>query len=217
MGLPKFLYEAAIHPLEMLQALPVPELSLPDAVSRGDLVFFFVQLSFRLYTILYRSMRSGSLRACDAPCASDGASTISLLLATVVWGGIYFVRSFGRADEPHLDSAIPPVCLLLAHAASLAYHAVPAYRALAPAGRGDGDRGRRLVLWSVLLGVDMVLDSPLPGPDDDRRLCRSPGASRRESTRSSSGRRPASGSWISPRRRCCTWSATGSAPATATW
>ena len=34
----------------------------------------------------------------------------ALLLAFVVFGGVYFVRSLGRSDGPHLDSAIPPVC-----------------------------------------------------------------------------------------------------------
>jgi hypothetical protein len=43
-----------------------------------------------------------------------------VLVAAAVWGMVFYVRSLGRSDEPHLDSAIPPVCLLLGHAAGLA-------------------------------------------------------------------------------------------------
>jgi hypothetical protein len=153
-GLPRFFYEAAIHPLEMLQALPVPELRLPADFSRFELVFFFVNLEFRLYAALYlvfalwlgsrllRAIRGG--RSFEAP----------LLLATVVWGGIYFVRSYGRADEPHLDSAIPPVCLLLALAAHRVYRFWPV-RGAATAFVIGG-----CALWVTLLGVDMVFRFP---------------------------------------------------------
>jgi hypothetical protein len=90
------------------------------------------------------------------------------LLATVVFGGIFFVRSFGRADEPHLDSAIPPVCLLLGYAAYLAYRRwasdLPgAQTAIVVVG---------FALWGVLLGVDTMYQYPfsvLP-PDDNPRI-----------------------------------------------
>ena len=79
-----------------------------------------------------------------------------LLLATVVFGAIYFVRSFGRADEPHLDSAIPPVCLLLAYAAYLAWRRW-----------WQGWRGVQTAIvvvgfasWVALLGVDMMFKHP---------------------------------------------------------
>ena len=51
-------------------------------------------------------------------CSRGGDPRAVLFFTVVVWGAVYFTRSFGRSDEPHLDSALPPVCLLLAHAAS---------------------------------------------------------------------------------------------------
>ena len=151
-GLPKFFYEAAIHPLEMLQALPVPEVALPTVLSQGALVHFFTTLAFRLYALLYLVyafwLARGLLRALRERRSFES----SLLLATVVWGGIYFVRSFGRADEPHLDSAIPPVCLLLAHAVHAAYVRWP--RIVAESAIVIGG----FVLWVFLVGVDMVFD-----------------------------------------------------------
>jgi len=158
-GLRQFFYEAAIHPLAMLQALPVPELSLPGALNQGALVFFFVTMAFRLYALLYAAyalwLARGLLRAMRERRGFES----SLLLATVVWGGIYFVRSFGRADEPHLDSAIPPVCLLLAHAASSAYRRWPRWVAESAIVIGG------FVLWIFLLGVDMVFDFPFLAAD----------------------------------------------------
>jgi hypothetical protein len=153
-GLPQFFFEAAIHPLEMLQALPVPTLTWPQKWRRWDLIFFFVNLEFRLYTLMYlafaiwlgarllRALREG--RSFEEP----------LLLATVVFGGIYFVRSFGRADEPHLDSAIPPVCLLLA------YSAYRVHRRWTPRLPAAAIVIVGFALWVVLLGVDMMFRYP---------------------------------------------------------
>jgi 4-amino-4-deoxy-L-arabinose transferase-like glycosyltransferase len=153
-GLRQFFFEAAIHPLAMLQALPVPELMLPDRVSRAQLVSFFITLQFRIYVLLFlvyvlvlgfRLVRAWrERRSFESP----------LLLAIVIWGGIYFVRSFGRADEPHLDSAIPPVCLLLAHAAHAAYVRWPRLVAQTAVVVGG------FVLWIFLLGVDAMFDNP---------------------------------------------------------
>ena len=109
---------------------------------------------------------SDSTRCCTWPLRScSGAGLLRaarerrgfeepLLLATVVWGGIYFIRSYGRADEPHLDSAIPPVCLLLAVAAHRAYRHWPR-RGVQTAIVIGG-----FALWIYLLGVDLVFRYP---------------------------------------------------------
>ncbi len=153
-GLRQFFFEAAIHPLAMLQALPVPELEWPARLKRFDLVFFFISLEFRLYALLYLvlALRIGSrvLRA-----VREGRSFEQpLLLATVLFGGIYFIRSYGRSDEAHLDSAIPPVCLLLAYAAYRVHRRWP-WRGAQTAIVIGGP-----VLWISLLGVDMVYTDP---------------------------------------------------------
>ncbi len=153
-GLGRFFYEAAIHPLHMLQALPVPELKLPREPTRGNLVWFFVLLEFRLYALLYAAYALWLGRRLLRAVRERRSFEDPLLLATVTWGAIYFVRAFGRADEPHLDSAIPPVCLLLAYSAHLVYLRWP--RRVVEAALVVGG----FVLWVVLLGVDTVLADP---------------------------------------------------------
>ena len=97
------------------QALPMPELTFPVTGERRDVEAFFVAVQFRAYSALYVAyagvLAFGWIRAIRArrPFASP------LLLAVVVWGGIYFARSLGRADGAHLASTLPPTCLLLAH------------------------------------------------------------------------------------------------------
>jgi hypothetical protein len=153
-GLRQFFFEAAIHPLAMLQALPVPALSWPEKWRRWDLIFFFVNLEFRIYALLYLAfavwLGSRLLRAVRERRPFEQP----LLLATVVFGGIYFMRSYGRADEPHLDSAIPPVCLLLAYAAHRVqrrwvWRGAPAVTVIVC-----------FALWVFLLGVDMMFRYP---------------------------------------------------------
>jgi hypothetical protein len=151
-GLGRFFYEAAIHPLEMLQALPVPELTLPRRPTRGALVSFFVHLEFRLYALLYLAYALWLGRRCLRAARERRSFEDPLLLATVVWGGIYFLRSFGRADEPHLDSAIPPVCLLLAYTLHLAHARWPRLATEATLVVAS------FALWIYLLGVDTILD-----------------------------------------------------------
>jgi 4-amino-4-deoxy-L-arabinose transferase-like glycosyltransferase len=155
-GLPQFFFEAAIHPLEMLQALPVPALTWPEKWRRWDLIFFWVNLEFRLYTLLYLGFAIWLAARLLRAVRERRSFEEPLLLATVVFGAIYFVRSFGRADEPHLDSAIPPVCLLLAYAAYLAWRrwwqGWPGLQtAIVVVGFG---------LWVALLGVDMMFRYP---------------------------------------------------------
>ena len=153
-GLPRFFYEAAIHPLQMLQALPVPELTLPETLTRFHLVYFFINLEFRLYAVLYLALAlwlgARLLRAVRERRSFEDP----LLLATVLWGGIYFIRSYGRADEPHLDSAIPPVCLLLALTAHRVYRRWPVRGGATAIVIGG------FALWFYLLGVDMVFRGP---------------------------------------------------------
>ena len=43
-----------------------------------------------------------------------------LLTSVVVWAAVYLGRALGRSDGSHIDSALPPVCLLLAHGSHLA-------------------------------------------------------------------------------------------------
>lgn len=126
-GLAAVWREAVLRPLVMtgLQSLPIPELALPASWSGFALERWFVALQFRAWPILYLGYAL-ALAALWLRLRRQGRPFPHALLAAVVsWGGIYFLRSLGRADQAHLDSALPPVCLLLAHALSRALHGRP--------------------------------------------------------------------------------------------
>lgn len=163
-GLREFFFEAAIHPLEMLQALPVPALRWPEQWRRWDLIFFFVNLEFRLYSLLYLAFAVWLAARLLRAVRERRSFEEPLLLATVVFGGIFFVRSFGRADEPHLDSAIPPVCLLLAYSAYKLHQRLGWPPAAQAAIMVVG-----FALWVALLGPDLMFRYPfslLPPADN---------------------------------------------------
>lgn len=120
-GPEKLWLEVVTRPLAMTdgQRLPVPPLTwLPLSFDRDQIADWFVAVQFRAWTLLYLGYTVGLgaswLRArwAGRPFAQP------LLCACVIWGGVYFLRAFGRADSAHLYSALPPVCLLLGHLSS---------------------------------------------------------------------------------------------------
>lgn len=111
--------EVVFRPLVMtqLQSLPAPALYLPTAFDRWHFEYAFSMLEFRIYPLLYLGYASLlAFRWLSAVRAGKSYDEV-LLLATVVWGGVYLLRSIGRTDVFHLESAIPPVCLLIARLA----------------------------------------------------------------------------------------------------
>jgi len=134
-GLDTLWREIVVRPMVMTdeQSLPVPDLALFPGWGRWKIRRWFVALQFRSWGALYLGyavvLGYHALRTLRRREASQRA----LLVAVAVWGGIYFLRTLGRSDEPHLDSALPPVCLLLGH---LFY--VGAWRF---GGRGGSDGG----------------------------------------------------------------------------
>ncbi len=151
-GLEVIWSEVVVRPLRMteLQALPVPALHFPQSLDRWQLEHAFSMLEFRLYPLLYLGY-AGVLgwRWLSALRAGKAFDDV-LLLSTVVWGGVYLLRSFGRADIPHLESAIPPVCLLIARLVQ-PFASKPPARAWATALR----IGAVFCAWGVLKGVDL--------------------------------------------------------------
>ncbi|MGH0030124.1 MAG: hypothetical protein ACQGVC_10065 [Myxococcota bacterium] len=109
--------ELLVRPVVMtdLQSLPLPSLALPDEWTRRTLRNWFVAVQFRGFALLYAVY---VVVAGVAVLRRRGDARAVLLFTLVVWGAVYFTRSLGRSDEPHLDSALPPVCLLLGHALS---------------------------------------------------------------------------------------------------
>jgi hypothetical protein len=120
-------HEIFVRPIVMtnLQSFPVPDLFWPDIDDRTSLRRALLAVEFRAYSLVYFGYALALAVALGRRLRSRGADREvdafphALLLAIVVWGGVFFTRAFGRADQAHLNSALPPVCLLLAHLAHL--------------------------------------------------------------------------------------------------
>jgi hypothetical protein len=151
-GLEAVWQEVVVRPLWMteLQALPIPPLYFPQSLDRWQLEHAFSMLEFRLYPLLFLGYLCAlGWRWWSALRAGKSFDDV-LLLSTVVWGATYFLRSFGRADIPHLETAIPPVCLLIAHLAQPRASKMPA-RAWATALRVVSV----FCAWVLLNGADL--------------------------------------------------------------
>ena len=143
------------------QAKPIPDMVLPDSWGlRLQVKLWFIAVQFRLHPAVYATytLALGFLwvRAVRRREPFEHA----LLFAIVIWGGLFFVRSLGRSDWAHLDSAVPPMCLLLVHALWLGLRAVPGPSAGWP--RRAFESAGCLALfaaWAFLLGSDLPLRS----------------------------------------------------------
>jgi len=96
--------EMLVRPLAMLQPLPLPDV-YPPRWDRDAITGSFITLAFRFYLVFFAGylvvLAVQGVRAARArrPFPSP------LLLAIVVFGAIFYIRSLGRSDEAHLDSA----------------------------------------------------------------------------------------------------------------
>lgn len=148
--------EAVVRPVAMTdqQSLPVPPLNWgPDGPARKQISDWFVGVQFRAWTALYAGYALGLGLAWFRAVRTRQPFGHTLLLVFVVWGGVYFLRSFGRSDSAHLYSAIPPVCLLIGHVCWLAVHEIRPPRLAALAAAAVFMAG-----WVYLIGTDRVLD-----------------------------------------------------------
>jgi hypothetical protein len=160
-GLERVFQEVVLHPLAMLQSRPPPSIDPIDWANRQSIYRWFVAVEFRAYWLLYGGYAAALGGLWLFSVARRRTFRHSLLLAVVILGGVYFVRSLGRSDEPHLDSVLPPICLLLAHLVSRGFAAVW------PAGSQPTSR-RSLVVgvvgaallfaWIFFNGSDRYLD-----------------------------------------------------------
>lgn len=172
-GLGTLFREVVLHPLAMLQPLPPPEIVWPEQWGRVEVYEAFVALQFRGIWLLYGGYLLGlaalwvRARRAGAPFAHG------LLTATAVFGAVFFIRSTGRSDEPHLDSVVPPACLLFAHGAGALFERSwprrlpePGLRRVAAWALCAGILGA----WAFLLGTDRMLDPAQRGKRPLRSL-----------------------------------------------
>jgi hypothetical protein len=111
--------------LQSAQSLPSPPFSLlPASGDRDGVYHWWVSFQYRLYILLYAAYAVGLLAAWWRAGRERRRFEHGLLLAVVVWGGIYLFRTLGRSDDHHLMSALPPALLVLAHALEWGTHRV---------------------------------------------------------------------------------------------
>ncbi len=168
-------FESVVRPVAMtkLQSLSPRELSwLPEAATRNSIHEWFLAIQFRAWKLLYLAYLIGIAVAWIRDFRAGRTFRNPLLAVVVAWGGIFFIRSFGRSDGPHLYSAIPPICLLLAYAGWLGVRALQR-RNRRPIGRaGYAIAGVALASWIFLMGSDRIFHPghfgrlPLTGLDE---------------------------------------------------
>ncbi len=119
-GLEKLWIEMVVRPVEMtaLQSRPIPPI-LFENLDRTRISFSFASLGFRLYPILYLGLLASLLYRWLRAWKANRPFESVFLLTFVVFGAVYFTRSMGRSDIPHLESAIAPVAILVAYCASM--------------------------------------------------------------------------------------------------
>jgi hypothetical protein len=146
--------EVFVRPVAMTraQSLPIPSLALPAHWAQPQLGLWFAALQFRLYGLLY-SVYLAAIAWSEWRARRQGSARRDPMLAVLVIFGIcYFTRALGRSDEAHLDSALPPACLILAHALwRIASAARLSPRTAAACGTA------LLAGWTCLLGTPFVL------------------------------------------------------------
>lgn len=185
-GLDALWREVVVRPVVMTDVQSLPSLPfswLPEGGSRRDLFRWFIAAQHRFYGVMYVVYIVGPCWLWVQARRRGTPFRQTLLLATAVWGGIYLLRSLGRADDHHLMSALPPACLILAHGADRVAAAVGA-RSGAP------EWTRRLVAlaactllllgWAYAQRVDLFLTSTYRG---EAPLTSTGGAIRIKSTR----------------------------------
>lgn len=159
-GVATFLREVVIHPLEMLQPLPVPELVMPQNWSRFQIESAFWRLEFRLYALLFAAYGVALAWSWIRCFRADRPFPHAFLASIVIFGAVFYIRSHGRADESHLDSTVPILCVLLAHATSIAFQrlrARPGFGWLRTSPAATATAFVVLAAWIFLLGSDRML------------------------------------------------------------
>jgi hypothetical protein len=161
-GLETLWRDVVVRPIAMtdLQSMEIPEMIRPESWTRRKISKLFTAVQFRAWAILYGGYAAVLAFQWLRALVTRRAFEPVLLSVVVVWGAVFFIRTLGRSDVGHLESALPPVCLVLAHLAS---RLLPWQRRgarssgwakrLATAGVITGTLG----VWIFLFGTDQML------------------------------------------------------------
>ncbi len=155
-GLDRLFFEVIVRPVEMLQPLPMPALGWPSEWTRETVAEeLWHPVVLRVFLALYAAYAVALAVAWGRALASRRPFEHALLLAVVVWGGIFFVRSFGRADEAHMDTTLPPVCLLIGHGTGLVVERLRSFRPGAGAWLPATAAASVFLVWVLFSGADL--------------------------------------------------------------
>ena len=162
-GLAAVWREVIVRPLSMLQPLPIPDLLW---WGWWGISATWVAVQFWIYPVLYAgyivALVAQWLRALQEGRRFEHA----FLLAVVLWGGIFFLRATGRADIAHLESAIPPICLLIAyllHVAGRRIASDPQRSARESLALRGSLCAAVVAVWIFVPGVDRAMDPIVRG------------------------------------------------------
>jgi hypothetical protein len=150
-----------ILPLTAMQTQPVPEVIFPARWDRELIYEWFAAVQFWMYAAMYVGYAAVLGRDWLRSARERRSFEHPLLLAVVIWGGVFFLRTLGRSDEHHLNTVLPPACLLLAHLASAAFGALRSRRKSAQRWLGPAELlscAAALAAWIFLQGSDLYLD-----------------------------------------------------------
>ncbi|MBW2397700.1 MAG: glycosyltransferase family 39 protein [Deltaproteobacteria bacterium] len=147
-GLETLWREVVVRPVAMtdLQSIEIPDATLPEDWKRLSISKFFTAIQFRAWAILYAGYAAALGYRWVRDLKARRPFRPVLLAVVVAWGAVFFLRTLGRSDVGHLESALPPVCLVLAHFLS---------RLLPWQRRGDPSEGwaRRLATGGLIIGT----------------------------------------------------------------
>jgi hypothetical protein len=167
-GLETLWRDVVVRPVAMtdLQSMEIPDILLPESWTRRKISKLFTAVQFRSWAILYCGYAAVLAVQWVRALLTRRRFEPVLLAVVVVWGGVFFARTLGRSDVGHLESALPPVCLVLAHLAS---------RLLPWQRRGEPCEGwakrlttagvvvGTLAVWVFLFGTDQMLSADSRG------------------------------------------------------
>ncbi len=160
-GLARLWGEIILRPVAMLQPLPLPELAWPEDAGWAWMETVWHPAAARFFLLLYGVYALGLAISWGRALLARRPFEHVLLLAIVVWGGVFFVRSFGRADEPHMDTTLPATCLLLGHATGLAVERLRAWRGWGPRA-GVLACATGVLAWAFLSGLHLSFPPHTP-------------------------------------------------------
>lgn len=152
--------------LQQLQSKPIPAFVTAGDVTRVSIYQNFVPIQYWGFMLMYGGYLIALAGKWRQSIRDRSEFPHALLLAVVIWGAIYLLRTLGRSDEHHLTSALPPACLLIAHATHLAFARVS--RAALQV-RLRGRLGETVLIvgvlasWIFLQGSDLYLSASLRG------------------------------------------------------